>query len=301
MKEGPILAVLGVIMFLMIFSSIVRMKEIRSDSKSARTNQPPRVSVPEADPARFLGLTISLHGRDPSKMVYIPAEKVPQGTNDEIGEIDERPARTVTISPYFIDLNEVTNAQYQAFIKQTNRHRQEVMVFYDDPAYLYEPTLPAVGVSWFDARDYCAWNGKRLPTEAEWEYASGGNGQGRWPWGDTFIEGYANVRDGRDGYAYSAPVGSYEIGRSNFGLYDAAGNVGEWVEDWYEEFFYKEGQITHPLGPPEGTTKVIRGGSWDHVANDTRNTKRFAVAPHRKEATVGFRCAMDAAALPPAN
>jgi formylglycine-generating enzyme required for sulfatase activity len=173
-------------------------------------------------------------------MVLIPAEKVVRGTEEEIGEFDERPVRIVTLSPYWIDLKEVTHAQYQKFIEKTGRHRQEVMVFYDDVALLYAPELPAVGVSWFDAQDYCAWNGKRLPTEAEWEYAAGGNGRGGWPWGETFLKGYANIRDGEDGFAYTAPVGSYEVGRSHFGLYDVAGNVGEWVEDWYDEFFYKE-------------------------------------------------------------
>ena len=294
MREGPVLAVLGIVMLGMVLSSVVRMREIRSNSESTRTHQRPRASVPEPDPERFSHLTISSHGKDSSPMVSIHPEQVMQGTNEEIGEIDERPARNITLAPYFIDLKEVTNAQYQTFVQQTNRHRQEVMVFYDDPSHLYKPTLPAVGISWFDARDYCTWHGKRLPTEAEWEYAAGGDGRGRWPWGETFLEGYANIRDGEDGYAYSAPVGSYEVGRSRFGLYEMAGNVSEWVEDWYDEFFYKEGQVTRPAGPSEGANKVVRGGSWDNTANDTRTTRRFAIAPHRKEATVGFRCAMDA-------
>ena len=294
MKEGPILAALGIIMLIMVLSSVVRMREIRSDSESARIKQSQRVSMPPSDPTRFSGLRFSSHGRNPSPMVFIPAEKVVRGTDEEVGEFDEKPARIVTLSPYLIDLKEVAHAQYQKFIEQTGRHKQEVMVFYDDVALLYAPTLPAVGVSWFDAQDYCAWNGKRLPTEAEWEYAAGGNGRGTWPWGETFLAGYANIRDGEDGFAYTAPVGSYEAGRSNFGLYETAGNVGEWVEDWYDEFFYKEGQVTLPKGPNEGSTKVVRGGSWDQSANDTRTTKRVAVAPHRKEATIGFRCVMDA-------
>jgi len=282
-------------MLLMVFSSVVRMREIRSDASSARINQGHRVFVPAPDPQRFVGLNLSSQGRDPSPMVYIDAAKVVRGADDEIGQFDEKPTRIVTLAAYFIDLNEVTNTQYQRFIQQTRRHQQEVMVFFDDVAYLFLPTLPAVGVSWSDANDYCAWNGKRLPTEAEWEYAAGGNGRGRWPWGEDFKDGYANIRDGNDGFAYTAPVGSYEIGRSNFGLYDTAGNVAEWVEDWYDEFFYKEGQVTLPKGPNEGTTKVVRGGSWDHAAYDTRTTRRFAVAPYRKEATIGFRCAMDPA------
>ncbi len=294
MKELHVLAVMAVILFFMFFSAIVRMREIRSGAESARTSQTNRVMVPPPDPSIFEGLKIAPHGREPTDMVFINVTRAIRGTEYEGGEFDERPAREVILSPYWIDLKETTNSAYQKFIKMTHRHAQEIMVFYGDIAYLFEPTLPAVGVSWFDANAYCAWNGKRLPTEAEWEYAAGGNGLGRWPWGNDYIVGIANIREGEDGFAYTAPVGSYEAGRSVFGLYDTAGNVGEWVLDWYDEFFYKEGQITLPQGPDEGKTKVVRGGSWDNVASDTRNTKRFPVAPHRKEATIGFRCAMDA-------
>jgi len=294
MKEYAVLAVMGVVFFLMFLSSIVRMREIRSGAKSARVAQQDRVLVPAPDPTRFDTFKIAAQGGDKALMVFVAAGRVMRGTEEAIGEFDEKPAREVILNPYYIDIKEVTNHAYQEFTRLTNRRKQEVMVFYDDVAILYEPTLPAVGVSWFDAESYCVWNGKRLPSEAEWEYAAGGNGKGQWPWGDAFQEGIANIRDGKDGFAYSAPVASYEAGRSVFGLYDAAGNVAEWVSDWYDEFFYKDGQITLPLGPPEGTTKVVRGGSWDNVANDTRNTKRFPVAPHRKEATIGFRCAMDA-------
>jgi formylglycine-generating enzyme required for sulfatase activity len=298
MKELPILAILGIVFFLMIFSSIMRTREIRSDVESARTEQSRRVLVPPPDPSAFEKLKIASYGGNPSDMVFIDVTKAIRGTEQETGEFDEKPVREVILAPYWIDLKETTNQAYQKFIKMTDRHPQEIMVFYGDVSYLFEPTLPAVGVSWFDANDYCIWNGKRLPTEAEWEVAAGGNGLGRWPWGNDYIVGIANIREGEDGFAYTAPIGSYEAGRSPFGLYDASGNVSEWVLDWYDEFFYKEGQITLPQGPTEGSTKVVRGGSWDNVASDTRNTKRFPVSPYRKEATVGFRCAMDRPSSP---
>ncbi len=295
MKEMPILAVMGVILLLMVLSAIFRSREIRSKAESERLGQKAVISVPAPDPARFASLQIIPQGRDAAQMVYIEGGEVLRGTDEEIGEFDERPVRKIKLSPYLIDLKEVNNIQYQKFVKMTHRHQPEVMVFFDDISYLFEPTQPAVGVSWFDAAAYCAWNGKRLPTEAEWEYAASGKDQrpGRWPWGPDFKAGYANIRGGEDGFAYSAPVGTFEAGRSSFGLYETAGNVAEWVWDWYDEFFYKEGQVTLPSGPDEGKTKVVRGGSWDNTANDTRTTKRHAVAPYRKEATIGFRCAMD--------
>ncbi len=292
-KEGPALIILGVVLLLMLISSIFRMRAIRSDAVSARTSQKAVVPVPPHDPARFASLNIVAHGGDPAPMVYIEGGAVTRGTEDETGEFDERPVRTITLLPYWIDLKEVSNAQYQKYVKMTKRPAQEVMVFYDDVSYLYGPTLPAVGVSWSDAEAYCSWNGKRLPTEAEWEYAARGADSDPWPWGGAFKEGYANVRGGEDGFAYSAPVDAFEAGRSDFGLYQTAGNVAEWVSDWYDEFFYKDGQVTLPRGPDDGKVKVIRGGSWDSIPNDTRVTKRNAVAPHRKEATVGFRCVMD--------
>ena len=294
MKEGPILSVLGVILLAMVVSSIFRMREIRSEAKLARTRQKAVVIAPALDPSRFNQLKVAAYGRDPAPMVFINGGTVIRGTEAEIGEFDERPARNVTLSPYFIDLREVSNQQYQKFIEKTNRPKQEVMIFFDDVSYLFEPNLPAVGVTWYDADAYCRWNGKRLPTEAEWEHAAGGNGLGGWPWGDVFIAGAANLRGEEDGFAYSAPVESFDAGRSPFGLYNMAGNVEEWVSDWYDEFFYKEGQITLPSGPDTGNTKVVRGGSWESSSSLTRTTKRHTVAPNRKEAGIGFRCAMDA-------
>jgi formylglycine-generating enzyme required for sulfatase activity len=294
MKEGPILSVLGIILLLMVLSSVVRMREIRSEAKLARTRKVVVVTAPVLDPARFHRLKVASFGRDTAPMVLIHGGTVIRGTEAEIGEFDERPARNITLSPYFIDLKEVSNFQYQKFIEKTSRHKQEVMIFFDDVSLLFGPNLPAVGVTWFDADAYCRWNGKRLPNEAEWEHAAGGNGLGGWPWGDVFIAGAANLRGTEDGYAYTAPVGSFDPGRSPYGLYDMAGNVEEWVYDWYDEFFYKEGQTTLPYGPDVGTTKVVRGGSWESSSGNVRATKRHTVDPTRKEAGIGFRCAMDA-------
>ncbi|MEK7747536.1 MAG: SUMF1/EgtB/PvdO family nonheme iron enzyme [Nitrospirota bacterium] len=293
MKEGPILSALGIVMIFMVISAIMRTREVRHDAKSARLRQSGVVKVIPVDPNRFNHLKIAQVGRVPSPMVFIEASSVIRGTESELGQFDERPMRNVTLSPYWIDLTEVNNQQYQKFSEKTGRPKQEVMIFFDDESVLYAPNLPAVGVTWFDAQAFCGWNGKRLPTEAEWEYAAGGNSLGGWPWNATFEEGYANLRGEEDGFAYTSPVGSYEAGRSPFGLYDMSGNVEEWVLDWYDEFFYKEGQVTLPMGPDTGKTRVVRGGSWESTQNNARNTRRHSVFPHRKEAGIGFRCVMD--------
>lgn len=294
MKEAPFLVLVGFVLLLMLISGVIRMNRIRSDAKAARIRQTSSVKIPAPDPSRFSHLRVATLGASGAPMVYIKGGTFWMGTQEEAGEYDEKPVREVRILPYFIDLYEVSNTHYQKFVKRTHRYQQEVMIFFDDVAFLFEPGFPAVGVSWFDALAYCAWDGKRLPTEAEWEYAARGGDQRQFPWGETFLEGYANIRGEEDGFAYTAPVGSFEAGRSAFGLYEMSGNVSEWVFDWYDEFFYKEGQVTLPVGPDTGIAKVHRGGAWDSVATDTRTSKRFATAPGRKEATIGFRCAMDA-------
>ncbi len=294
MKEIPLLLIVGIVLLIMVMRGTMRMNELRSDGKAARGRESRQVPVPAPDPARFSHLKIEKQGKDLSPMVWVQGGLFLRGTEEEIGEFDEKPVREVTRRSYWIDLSEVNNRQYQRFVREAHRPQQEVMIFFDDISVLWGPDLPAVGVSWFDANAYCEWNGKRLPTEAEWEYAARGEARHPYPWGGTFLTGYANIRGEEDGFVYTAPTGSFEAGRSALGLYDMAGNVSEWVSDWYSEFFYKEGQVTLPYGPESGLTKVHRGGSWDSAATDVRGAKRFAVAPSRKEATIGFRCAMDA-------
>jgi len=292
MKELHVLAILAVITILLVVNGIYRARTIRQRAKQTHSMQSGIVPQIPSDPNRFSHLKTKNQGLDHALMVYIGGGTVTQGTDMEIGEFDERPARIITLSPYWIDLLEVSNAQYQKFVEHTGQKKPEIVVFFDDLNLLFQPTLPVVGVSWFDAERYCAWAGKRLPTEAEWEHAAGGNGQGLWPWGNRVEAGHANMLGLEDGFAYTAPVGSYDAGRSPYGLYDVAGNVAEWVSDWYDEFFYKEGQVTLPRGPDHGTTKIIRGGSWSSAKGDARTTKRHSADPYRKEATMGFRCAL---------
>lgn len=300
MKEPPFLIAMGLVFLALVVSGALRGNKLRSDAKAARDRQAPTIVIPPPDPVRFSHLRIAKLGQDAAPMVFIPGGKIGMGTKEEVGEFDEKPFREVTIKSYFIDLYEISNAQYQQFIEKTNRTRQEIMVFLDDTKVLLDPPdFPAVGVSWFDAHAYCIWDGKRLPSEAEWEHAARGDDLRQWPWGNKFLDGYANLRGEEDGFAYTAPVGHFEAGRSPFGLYDMAGNVSEWVFDWYDEFFYRNGQVTLPRGPDSGIARVVRGGSWDQSSGDVRTTKRQAIAPYRKEATVGFRCAMDAPEDPP--
>jgi formylglycine-generating enzyme required for sulfatase activity len=223
------------------------------------------------------------------------------GSRDDDSDPDEKPEHQLYLKPYFIDLKEVTQGEYERFAKMTRRPKARIEVFEDDPAKLLKPELPAIAVTWSDAEAYCKWAGKRLPSEAEWEKAARGEGKRRYPWGDEFLPGYANIDGHEDGFRYLAPPGSFEAGRSPYGLYDMAGNVGEWVADSYEENFYQKSPYRDPKGPEQGEQKVIRGGSWRETKKNVRPSKRFQAKPWRHDITVGFRCAKDVETDAPAK
>jgi formylglycine-generating enzyme len=225
-------------------------------------------------------------------MVQIPEGPFTMGSKD--GDPDEAPEHQVYLGTYYMDKKEVTQAEYERFVKMTKRGKPFIPVFEDDQAKILKPELPAMGMSWADADAYCKWAGKRLPTEAEWEKAGRGEGKRRYPWGDDFGSGHANVDGDEDGFKYLAPPGSFESGRSPYGLYDMTGNVAEWVADTYSEQYYQKTPYRDPLGPEDGQHKVIRGGSWRETYHNARLSKRFQAKMWRTDTTIGIRCAKDA-------
>jgi formylglycine-generating enzyme required for sulfatase activity len=231
-------------------------------------------------------------GEDGREMVLIPEGPFTMGSSD--GDPDEAPEHQVYLKSYYIDLKEVTQAEYERFLRATKRSKPGFPVFEDDQSKILKPELPAIGVSWLDAEAYCKWAGKRLPTEAEWEKAGRGESKRRYAWGDEFIPGYANLEGKEDGYQYLAPPGALEAGRSPYGVYDMTGNVAEWVADSYDENYYKVSPYRDPQGPPESNLKVIRGGSWRETPHNARLSKRFTAKMWRTDSTIGIRCARDA-------
>ncbi len=229
-------------------------------------------------------------GRD---MVQIPEGPFTMGSLE--GDPDEAPVHQVYLKSFFMDLKEVTQGEYERFVKMTKKGKPFVPVFEEDISNIQRPDLPAMGMSWIDAAAYCLWAGKRLPTEAEWEKAARGERKRRYAWGDDFEIGRANLEGADDGYRYLAPPGSFESGRSPYGLYDMTGNVAEWVADSYEEDYYQKSPYRDPLGPKEeGEHKVIRGGSWRESALGARVAKRFQAKQWKPSSTIGIRCAKDA-------
>jgi formylglycine-generating enzyme required for sulfatase activity len=227
-------------------------------------------------------------------MVAVPEGDFLMGASGTDALEDERPQHRVWLDRFEIDLHEVTTVQYAAFLRQDKRI----------PPWQWEAVdlsihqdRPVIGVSWSDADAYCRWSGKRLPTEAEWEKAARGTDARLYPWGNQSpTPARANFALGAR-FSYSQalmPVMQYESGVSPYGLHHMAGNVWEWVADWYDASYYDRSPERNPSGPPAGSFKVLRGGSWSDLPKYLLTYGRFKLSPDTRNSYTGFRCARSA-------
>jgi formylglycine-generating enzyme required for sulfatase activity len=227
----------------------------------------------------------------PEEMVTIPAGPFVRGTMS--GGFDEQPQRTIHLDAFSIDRYEVTNHQYQQFIAATGHRKAGPPSRYAKSiSKMRGPNQPVVYVSWDDANAYCRWKGKRLPTEAEWEKAMRGTDGRLWPWGNQEKPNGANWARVQDGHEVSARVGTFQTDQSPYGVMDGAGNVMEWVADWYQEAYYKVSPDKDPPSPEFGTFRVMRGGGYTTTGGDVRITSRSKMVPDFRDETIGFRCAI---------
>jgi formylglycine-generating enzyme len=224
------------------------------------------------------------------EMVKVPAGPFIRGT--DAGGFDEQPPQEIFLNEFEIDRYEVTNHQYGEFAAATaHRKAGPPSRYAKNVSKMRGPNQPVVYVSWEDAQAYCQWKGKRLPTEAEWEKAMRGADGRLWPWGNTPQAQGANWGRVNDGYDVTAPVGTFELDASPYGVMDGAGNVMEWVEDWYQEGYYKESPDRNPPGPDQGVYRALRGGTYTTTGGDLRITSRSKMVPDFRDETIGFRCA----------
>ena len=253
-------------------------------------------AVPTQRPASSTGSTFVAEN-DGMTMVYVPAGEFEMGS--ENGGSDESPVHTVYLDAYYIDQTEVTNAQYKLCEQAGKCDQPSDTTNYNNSSYADHPV---VYVSWNDANDYCEWAGRQLPTEAQWEKAARGTDGRIYPWGNVFDGNKLNYCDSNceydwkdtsknDGYSQTAPVGSYPEGASPYGALDMAGNVWEWVADWYNSDYYRISPESNPSGPSDGTERVLRGGSWVSNERIVRSAYRSYDGPNSSSYNYGFRCA----------
>lgn len=267
----------------------------------------------------------------PDDMVTIPAGEFLMGSPDDgFSYDDERPQRIVFTGSFRVDRHEITNALYQQFIAATGHPvpshlKPELTLWVHGAPLPGSEQHPVVNVSWEDAVAYCRWQGKRLPTEAEWEKAARGTDGRRYPWGNDWDFTRTNsasywagrtieFKDGGEWKAFwmtgdgarltrerglnhevlTLPVGSFPDSASPYGLLDMAGNASEWVQDWYEPYSYLNAPLSDPQGPNGQLLKVVRGGSWLKPARNLRTSDRDYAFPADRASGIGFRCANDA-------
>jgi formylglycine-generating enzyme required for sulfatase activity len=231
---------------------------------------------------------------DGMTMAYVPAGVFLRGSSsaDSQAGDDERPQQVVYLEAFWIDRTEVTNAMYaqcvqaEACRQPGQRGSSTRISYYNDPSYANYPVLY---VAWQDAQDYCRWAGRRLPGEAEWEKAARGVDGRIYPWGNAAPDSSLANYDNQVGDTVA--VGSYAAGASPYGVLDMAGNVAEWVADWYIEDYYVTAPVIAPFGPQKGEYRGLRGGSWFSAAYRMRAAFRFWYTPDLGFDASGFRCA----------
>lgn len=249
----------------------------------------------------------SLNAEPPEEMVRVAEGPFVMGfeiENDrEWGDVDEGPVHEVHLDEYWIDRYEVTSADFARYL---NGQEETGRLIELGPAVTIEQVdgrfqpreglenYPANRVSWYGADGYCRSVGKRLPTEAEWEKAARGTDQRIFPWGNefpdnkrvTFRRHFADL-----GFQALEPVDAMASGASPYGLHHMAGNIWEWVADWFDDDYYQHSPRQNPQGPETGISKVLRGGNWYYKAYYMRTTYRFNERPEKFNIWQGFRCA----------
>jgi serine/threonine-protein kinase len=304
---------------LLVFNALGRQEPGAEPTPSPATQNLPAATIapapspspaPPRTPTPAAGTSIEAPA-DGMRLLYVPAGEFLMGAGlaDPDASDREKPVHTVFLDAYWIDQTEVTNRMYRMCVNVGSCMAPQRVLEFDDPDLI---DYPVVWVDWQAAAAYCAWAGRRLPTEAEWEKAARGADERAFPWGSFAIAGHLlNFADRNldedwadpavdDGHEYSAPIGSYPAGASPYGALDMAGNVWEWVSDWFDPAYYLDSPRDNPVGPPSSPAgqHSVRGGSFLSNARNVRVAYRYGYSPTTAAADLGFRCSVSEAVAP---
>lgn len=239
-----------------------------------------------------------INSKDDAILKFIPSGEFLMGSNPSVDPFfwgAESPPHKVVLEDYYIYETEVTNQMYEICVNEkacprpvmTNSRTRQI--YYGNVAF---ENYPVIFVSWVLAVSYCKWAGGRLPTEAEWEKAARGIDERLFPWGNDISDiSYYYCGKGCANDTY--PVGQFVNGRSPYGVLDMAGNVWEWVNDYFNAGYYNNSPLENPLGPASGGRRVIRGGGWHNPPEGVRVVARASLVPDESLDTLGFRCVID--------
>jgi len=269
--------------------------------EATSTPQPVKITSTSIPPTPVSKATPMPTLPPPSGVILVPAGEFIMGSLLGEGFPNERPQHTVYLDAFYIGKYEVTNAEYKecadagACRPPSENSSSTRDFYYGNPEY---DNYPVIYVSWYDAKAYCEWKGMRLPTEAEWEKAARGTDGRECPWGNELDSDKCNCTWSPIIPRDTTEVGSYPDGASPYGAMNMAGNVSEWVADWYNEDYYKEWvadwyneDYYNPQGPASGERRVVRGGSWGSDVTYARCARRFYPNPDLRSYAGGFRCA----------
>jgi serine/threonine protein kinase len=287
---GWLLAGLFVVILLILY--IQRVPRAVVIASPTSTISPTLTATPILTPTPVFGVGSTYFSPiDGMTLVYVPAGEFLMGSEE--GDSDESPIHTVYLDAFWIDQTEVTNAQYQQCVEDGacslpgETYSWSRNDYYGNNTYA---DYPIILVNWDQANDYCEWAGRRLPSEAEWEKAARGTDGRTYPWGEESPNAdLANY--GRD-VDYTTKVGSYPAGASPYGALDMAGNVMEWVADWYDGGYYDSSPLENPQGPASGNWRTGRGGAWDSYGESLRSAGRVIYNIDDSDFDIGFRCAL---------
>jgi len=230
-------------------------------------------------------------------MVFFPAGEFLMGSEGENGRADEYPRHRVYLDAFYMDRFEVTGKTFEEYLFANPKQHPTITGWWGRQVRPDMKNRPVFGLSWKRCKNFCEWQDKRLATEAEWERAAAGLEDRKFPWGNELPD---QIRTNFNRCCFimkglsTDEVGSYPSGATPEGIHDLAGNIAEWVYDWYDKNYYKYSEYNNPRGPIEGINHVIRGGAWNSLSGYLRSSSRFGYDEAKDFYGIGCRCAMSA-------